>query len=311
MSSRQPNPGRVLVGFDGYSEARDAVVLGAAIARASGAELLLATVHPDPMVVLPADIGWKGMKRHAESTLRQARDSLAPGARIVAETDFSIPRALTRVARREHQDLLVVGSSRHAPDGHVRIGKRTRQLLGTFERALAVAPRGLHRRAGDVRILRIGVGFDGGPESRAGLALAQAIAANSDAELRIRAVVDDRVRALGWPGVEAAPTLEPAPGASAAGDERAGSEWDALVHAAVEALHEQLHAVAEGGASARTEVHRGRPADALLALCDEVDLLVVGSRRWGPVARVALGSTGEALMHDATCPVLIVPRPLR
>lgn len=55
----------------------------------------------------------------------------------------------------------------------------------------------------------------------------------------------------------------------------------------------------------------GRPADALLALSERVDLLVIGSRRWGPTARLLLGSTGEALMHDAACPVLAVPRPPR
>jgi nucleotide-binding universal stress UspA family protein len=57
------------------------------------------------------------------------------------------------------------------------------------------------------------------------------------------------------------------------------------------------------------EVLRGRPADALLALSGDVDLLVIGSRRWGPATRVLLGSTGEALLHGAACPVLAVPRP--
>jgi nucleotide-binding universal stress UspA family protein len=51
----------------------------------------------------------------------------------------------------------------------------------------------------------------------------------------------------------------------------------------------------------------GRPADWLLDLCEHVDLVVIGSRRWGAVARLMLGSTGEALMHDASCPVLVVP----
>lgn len=75
--------------------------------------------------------------------LRDVRDSLAPDARIMAETDLSIPRALHRVVRRDHRDLLVVGSSRNASEGRVRIGKRTRQLLCHFECALAISPRGL------------------------------------------------------------------------------------------------------------------------------------------------------------------------
>jgi nucleotide-binding universal stress UspA family protein len=63
------------------------------------------------------------------------------------------------------------------------------------------------------------------------------------------------------------------------------------------------------GADAQTEVLRGRPADALLRLSEKVDLLVIGSRRWGPMARLLFGSTGEALAHDGACPLLVVPRP--
>jgi nucleotide-binding universal stress UspA family protein len=39
-----------------------------------------------------------------------------------------------------------------------------------------------------------------------------------------------------------------------------------------------------------------------------MDLLVIGSRRWGPLARLLLGSTGEALARDAGCPLLVAPR---
>jgi nucleotide-binding universal stress UspA family protein len=63
------------------------------------------------------------------------------------------------------------------------------------------------------------------------------------------------------------------------------------------------------GVEAQTDILRGRPADALLELSERVDLLVIGSRHWGPVARLLLGSTGEALAHDAACPLMVVPRP--
>ena len=56
------------------------------------------------------------------------------------------------------------------------------------------------------------------------------------------------------------------------------------------------------------EALSARPAHALLELGADVDLLVIGSRRWGAVARLLLGSTGEVLMHDAACPVIVVPR---
>jgi nucleotide-binding universal stress UspA family protein len=44
-------------------------------------------------------------------------------------------------------------------------------------------------------------------------------------------------------------------------------------------------------------------------LSDEVDLLVIGSRRWGPLTRVLLSGTGEALMHGARSSIMVVPRP--
>ena len=65
----------------------------------------------------------------------------------------------------------------------------------------------------------------------------------------------------------------------------------------------------ESNASVHTQVTRGRAADALLTFSERVDLVVIGSRRWGPVARLLLGSTGEALAHDAACALLVVPRP--
>jgi hypothetical protein len=35
---------------------------------------------------------------------------------------------------------------------------------------------------------------------------------------------------------------------------------------------------------------------------------VVGSRGWGPVRRILLGSTSARLMREAHCPVLVLPR---
>jgi nucleotide-binding universal stress UspA family protein len=53
----------------------------------------------------------------------------------------------------------------------------------------------------------------------------------------------------------------------------------------------------------------GLAVDELVELSREVDLLVVGSRGWGPVRRLLLGSTSERLVREAACPVIAVPRP--
>jgi nucleotide-binding universal stress UspA family protein len=284
---------RIAVGVDGYPEGRDAVALGRAIAHVTGAELMLVAVQPEPLVVLPPGMDSKSLREQAEKTLREVRHSLAPDARIVVETDLSVARALHRVVRREHRDLLVLGSSRHAGDGRVRAGKRARQLLCSFECALAVAPRGMHARP-EVRFRRIGVGYDGGPESDAALAVASSIALAAEAELHVRAVVDDRVPVL----------LRSALGGLVS------TEWRDAVQDEKNRLEEQARAAAHlTSAAAQIEILCGRPAEALLALSRELDLLVIGSRRWGPAARVLLGSSGEALLRDGACAVMAVPRP--
>jgi nucleotide-binding universal stress UspA family protein len=282
------------VGVDGYPQGRDATALATAIAEVTGAEVMLVAVHPEPVVVLPAGLDWKGLHRQARAMLAEVRAELAPDARLTVETDLSVARALHRVVGREHRDVLVVGSSRHAPDGRVRIGKRVRQLLCHFECALAIAPRGYQTNP-DQTFSRIGVGYDGSPESTAAIRLAGSIAIGAGAKLHVRGVVDDRMPSVGF-------------GAVWVGD-MAGT-WQEIVEDELDLLRERaLDAVKETGANAEVVTDAGRPANALLELSGRVDLLVIGSRRWGPAARVLLGSTGEAVLHDAGCPVLAVPRP--
>jgi len=52
-----------------------------------------------------------------------------------------------------------------------------------------------------------------------------------------------------------------------------------------------------------------RPAvSELLRLSEEVDLLVLGSRRFGPASRLLLGTTSDEVVRQAACPVLVLPR---
>jgi nucleotide-binding universal stress UspA family protein len=282
--------GHIAAAVDGYSGGRDASALAAAFARATGADLMLVTVQSEPVVVLPQGMDWKSVRKHVRAMLAAVRDEFAPDARVKVRTDLSVARALQRLVREQHRDLLVVGSSRKALDGHVRIGKRTRQLLGQFECALAVAPRGM-AGVSDLRFKRIGVGFDGGAESLAALEMAGTIASGAGTDLRLCCVVDDRITSLGW-----------------AAD--IGGGVGHIVSEQRDSLRRHSMAATEQlGVSAEIATTTGRPADALLAFSEEVDLLVIGSRRWGRAARVLLGSTGESLMFHASCPVLAVPRP--
>jgi nucleotide-binding universal stress UspA family protein len=52
----------------------------------------------------------------------------------------------------------------------------------------------------------------------------------------------------------------------------------------------------------------GLAGEELAAFGDQVDILVVGSRGYGPVKRLVLGSTSDYLERHARCPLLVLPR---
>ncbi len=57
-----------------------------------------------------------------------------------------------------------------------------------------------------------------------------------------------------------------------------------------------------------TAVRRGSPADEIVRCAEErgTGLIVMGSRGWGAMHAVLLGSVSERVLHNAPCPVLIV-----
>jgi nucleotide-binding universal stress UspA family protein len=76
-----------------------------------------------------------------------------------------------------------------------------------------------------------------------------------------------------------------------------------------EILHNGAKQVEEaGGRVSEAHLVEGRAADEILNLAREIgaELLIVGSRGLGTVARIALGSVSEGIVHNAECPVLIL-----
>ena len=74
------------------------------------------------------------------------------------------------------------------------------------------------------------------------------------------------------------------------------------------ALDKALAALPEG-VTAGEEILEGDIVDELASLDEhEVDLLVCGSRGYGPVRRVLLGGVLRKLIRRAACPVVVVPR---
>ena len=62
------------------------------------------------------------------------------------------------------------------------------------------------------------------------------------------------------------------------------------------------------GVDTEPQLLHGEPAEALSEAAGDLDLLVLGSRGYGPVKGTVLGSVSARVMAAAPTPVLVVPR---
>ena len=282
----------IVVGCDGSRQGRDAAALGAAIAEATDATLSLVGVYSPSMFPISGVSDRKTLRAQAMRWLWRERDELAPRALVQAVPDTSVARALRHCARRWQADLVIVGSDDLAAPGHAAVSRRSRQLLYDAPFALGIAARGIGEHA--LRLGRVGVGYDIGPEADAALASAAVLARAAGARLVVRRVVEDRV-----PEFTDEEWLEQR-------DFNHARIWE---NARVNALAQAEAAVSRLGLPADVSATLGDPGYELRALSEQVDLMVVGSRRWGPVARLVTGGVGETLVADACCSVIVAPRP--
>lgn len=282
----------IAVGCDGGHRGRGAVSLAHAIASATGARLLLVGVYDTPPLPFPAT--YAGMRQRLEHELRAVRDELAPEAEVRIAVNISPAHALRQLAEAEGADLLVVGSRHRRRLQRLVEGDCAMQVLHGASCAVAVAPDPIAPRA---ELQRIGVGIDDTPEAAMALQTARELARRCDAELWLQVVVDDAVPA--WLDIPPAPTYS----------ELLDQVISERLRAARELLDARLSECA--GVAADGDIVVGSPAGELILASEKLDLLVLGSRRWGPVWRLALGSTSERVIRRAACPVLVPPRGVR
>lgn len=276
---------RFLVGFDGGDGGRDALELTRVFAQSLGADVLVVTVIPYGPLPVPAVRLQAGHIREVEPLLAEARKQLEGlGVETRAFGGGTPAGVLTEIAEAEECDLLIVGSPHRGPVGRALIGSTANSLLSGSPCALVVAPRAYAAERHEPFEL-IAVAYDGTPEASAALRRAERTAAAFGARLRLLTVVVPPV-AVGAIGY-----LPPEP-----------PDPKAMIETAMRSI--------DPGIEAESELLEGSPGATLAEACgSEVDLIVAGSRGYGPLQRVLLGSVTRRLVHDAPCPVLIVPRP--
>ncbi len=291
----------ILVGYDPRQADRAPVELAAAAARFTGAPLIVATVdgghhrthdhrtgHIDEDLITDADPAMESV----ETRLKEA--GVEPEFRRLQST--SAARALHEAAEESSAALLVVGASRRSAVGRAVAGSTGVRLLHGAPCAVAVAPRDWRPKG---RLDTVGVAYVDSDEGREALRSAHLLARLAGAKLKVFTVVK----------ITASTHLE--------ADARQGS-WEPEVKdmgdvegghviAAEKHLREVVAELGDGVA-VDAEAFIGHPAEEAVRLSGLVDLMVVGSRGYGPRRAVLLGSVSRHLMEEAASPTIVLPR---
>jgi nucleotide-binding universal stress UspA family protein len=157
---------------------------------------------------------------------------------------------------------------------------------------VALAPRG-YRPSSDARLRRVTCAFSGSTQSRSAFDAAVQLSSQHDVPLRlITFVVRDRQMYPSQVGYDAERLVE--------------EQWRAQ---AMEAQEEALAPLPDD-VEVEASVVSGRDwEDALDSLpWEEGEVLVVGSSRLGPVARVFLGSNSTKIVRSSPVPIIVIPR---
>ena len=282
---------QILVGID-RTPAHEAVSLATALAVLTGSELVLGAVYGYDSGNF-GGLSWPP-REDADGWLKEAESrldgqglpwrSLKVGAESVAE-------GLVSLAERESASMIVLGSSHRGAMGRVLAGSTVRRVIHGAPCAVAVAPHRWQPLPPNASVA-IGAALAAAPEACDALVLAARLSAAAHARLQVITVVQEPVAA------------HPMFAATGTSYER----WVAEARSMAQHRAHEVLAVVAPDADAGVVVLDGDPLERLTHASERLDLLVLGSRRYGPVRTTLLGGVSSPLIERAACPLIIVPR---
>jgi nucleotide-binding universal stress UspA family protein len=192
--------------------------------------------------------------------------------------------------------LAVLGSSNRSAVGRVLAGSTAERVIHGSPCPVVVVPQG-HQAPSEGAQL-VGAAFAPTPEGKAALAAGALLARALNARLLAVMVLNPKHAERQSPGLMAQAHGEHDPSEDRyVRDRLVGS--DAL-QAAIAELGE--------GVEVEPDVLFQDPLEGLTAASQRTDLLVIGSRGYGPAKAVMLGGISRRLIAAAHCPLLVLPR---
>ncbi|HME02820.1 MAG TPA: universal stress protein [Solirubrobacteraceae bacterium] len=261
----------VLVGVDGEPNARDAIALALRLTGSDG-KLSLGYVRRGEAAKERED---------ADKLLARERTLADVKAELLSVVSTSPGRGLHEQAEELGADLLVVGSCHHGALGRAMLGDDTRAALNGASCAVAIASVGYAQHSRP--IARVGVAYNTSPESEAAVAVARELAARTGATVHALEVVP--IPFHPFTGL-----ISP------------------VVGEGLDAILEEATARMKALAGVDGQAVYGLPGEELAAFGEQMDILVVGSRGYGPMRRLVAGTTSEFLERHARCSLLVLPR---
>lgn len=287
----------VVAAFDPHSKDSSPARFALAAARFSGAPALVVSVCATPVSAAYPMPPEQDLVPYAERALEALEAELEAGEVAVEYRTVrgpSAPWALHHVAESEDASVLVVGSTNRGATGRVLPGSTAERLMHGAPCPVAVVP---HGWSGEGSPRTIGVAYVDTDEGRNALRAAHELARRAGATLRVLTVA--RVGAGAHAETE---TVQPG---------RRGKRFDEVEGEHRVRTEEAVRrAVAELGGEVPVEVDAflEDPADVLVRISEHLDLLVCGSRGYGPLRAVLLGGVTRRVTSAARCPVLVLPR---
>jgi nucleotide-binding universal stress UspA family protein len=278
----------ILAAFDPSSGAREPVEFGIAAQRFTQGRLVVVAVGSE-----------SGEEGAALGDLRADLERRGVAADVRHVADHHVAHGLARAMEEVQPELVVVGSTRRGSAGSVLLGTTAERVIHESSSPVAVVPNGYERPAEGVQV--VGAAYSPTPEGTDALHAASVLARAARVRLRAITVLDPDRAAEQSHGLMAAQHHEVDP--REATQARGRLDAEASLRAAVAEIH--------GDQDVDIDVLAQDPADALEAASRHVDLLVMGSRAYGPRRAVLLGSVSRRVIDRAACPVLVLPRGTR